>query len=128
MTFLRSKAASFLCVLAVVLASAPPTFATPPQKKIRVLIVDGFSNHDWRQTTQLLRGILERAGEFDVDVSTAPQDTDSPEWATWRPKFSNYDVVIQTCNENANNGLLLNLKKKPDWPEPVKARLRQVRP
>jgi hypothetical protein len=26
--------------------------------KIRVLIVDGFSNHDWRQTTTLIHGIL----------------------------------------------------------------------
>src|SRR5579871_2121586 len=117
---LPMKAAPFLCALAIFLAVALPSFAKPHEGKIRVLIVDGFSNHDWKQTTQLLRGILERAGEFDVDVSTAPQDPDSPEWAAWRPKFSNYDVVIQTCNDNANNGLLLNVKKKPDWPEPVK--------
>ena len=107
-------------MFAVMLAGALPTFAKPPQKKIRVLIIDGFSNHDWQQTTQLLRGILDRAGEFNVDVSTAPQDPDSPEWATWRPKFSRYDVVIQTCNENANNGQLLNLKRKPDWPNAAK--------
>jgi hypothetical protein len=107
-------------MLAVVLAGALPSFAKPGSGKIRVLIVDGFCNHDWQQTTQLLRGILDRAGEFDVTVSTAPQDPDSPEWATWHPKFSRYDVVIQTCNENGNSGLLMNLKKKPDWPDAVK--------
>ena len=106
-------------MFAVFIAGALPGFAKSNHGKIRVLIVDGFSNHDWQQTTQLLRGILDGAGKFEVDVSTAPQDSDSPEWAAWRPKFSNYDVVIQTCNENANNGLLLNLKKKPDWPEAV---------
>ena len=120
MTFLPSKAASILCLFAIALFGALPVSARPVQKKIRVLIVDGFSNHDWQQTTKLLRGILDRAGEFDVTVSTAPPDPDSPEWATWHPKFSSYDVVIQTCNENANNGLLLNFKKKPDWPEAVK--------
>jgi len=120
MTFLPSKVASILCMFAVFTAGALPGFAKSNNGKIRVLIVDGFSNHDWQQTTQLLRGILDGAGKFEVDVSTAPQDSDSPEWAAWRPKFSNYDVVIQTCNENANNGLLLNLKKKPDWPEAVK--------
>ncbi len=120
MTFLPSKVASILCMFAVFTAGALPGFAKSNHGKIRVLIVDGFSNHDWQQTTQLLRGILDGAGKFEVDVSTAPQDSDSPEWAAWRPKFSNYDVVIQTCNENANNGLLLNLKKKPDWPEAVK--------
>src|SRR3954470_17954267 len=107
-----------LAVCALIL-SALHSSAKPTQPRIKVLIVDGFSNHDWRQTTELLRGILNRAGEFDVDVSTTPQDPDSPEWAAWHPKFSSYDVVIQTCNENANNGLLLNLKKKPDWPDPV---------
>jgi hypothetical protein len=109
-----------LSVIALIFALALPAFAKPHQGKIRVLIVDGFSNHDWKQTTELLRGILDSAGEFDVDVSTAPIDPDSTEWAAWHPRFSSYDVVIQTCNDNANNGALLNLKKKPDWPEAVK--------
>lgn len=104
----------------VVFAFALPAVAKPHHGKIRVLIIDGFSNHDWKQTTQLLRGILDRAGEFDVDVSTAPVDPESAEWSAWHPKFSNYDVVIQTCNDNANNGLLLNLKNKPAWPDAVK--------
>jgi len=120
MTFLQSKAASVLCAIAIIVAGALPASARSNHGKIRVLIIDGFSNHDWQQTTQLLRGILDRAGKFKVDVSTVPQDPDSPEWAKWHPDFFKYDVVIQTCNENANNGLLLNLKKKPDWPLEVK--------
>ena len=110
------KTVPILSILAIVLACGFPAAGKPRPEKIRVLIVDGFSNHDWRQTTQLLLGILQRAGEFDVDVSTAPEDPDSPLWRAWRPKFKNYDVVIQTCNDNANNGQLLNLKKKPGWP------------
>jgi type 1 glutamine amidotransferase len=79
--------------------------------KIRVLIVDGFSNHDWRQTTALIRGILAPGGLFEVAVSTAPEQTNDPAWAAWRPKFSDYDVVIQNCND-INHG--------PSWPEAVK--------
>ena len=41
--------------------------------KIRVLIVDGSNNHDWRTTTDSLRATLNAAGIFKVDVSTAPQ-------------------------------------------------------
>jgi len=41
---------------------AQPMAATPSQPRIRVLILDGFSNHDWQQTTALLRGILEASG------------------------------------------------------------------
>jgi Uncharacterized protein conserved in bacteria len=120
MNFQPPKAALLLCAFAAIVLGAMPASAATQQKRISVLIVDGFSNHDWQQTTQLLRSILDRAGEFDVDVSTAPIDPDSAEWAAWRPKFAKYDVVIQTCNENANNGALLNLKRKPDWPDSVK--------
>ena len=109
-----------LCVLIVLLACALPCFGKSNHGKIRVLIVDGFSNHDWRQTTTLLRGILQAAGEFDVAVSTAPVETGSAAWQAWWPRFADYDVVIQTCDENGDNGLLQGVKPKPDWPEPVK--------
>ena len=40
--------------------------------KIRVLIIDGQNNHKWAETTPSLKAILEQAGVFTVDVSTAP--------------------------------------------------------
>lgn len=81
--------------------------AEPP---IRVLIVDGYSNHDWRLTTALIRGILEPTGLFAVSVATAPGTRDAPEWDQWRPAFVDYDVVIQTCND---------LGGGPSWPREV---------
>jgi type 1 glutamine amidotransferase len=48
---------------------------------------------------------------FGVAVSTAPQSTNAEAWASWRPKFSDYDVVIQTCNDISHG---------PKWPELVK--------
>jgi type 1 glutamine amidotransferase len=82
--------------------------------RIKVLIVDGYSNHDWKQTTKLIRGVLEPIGLFDVSVSTAPPTNNAPEWKTWRPNFAAYDVVIQTCND-LNGG--------PMWPEEVRKSL-----
>lgn len=114
------KYRSSLCLIAVLLAGTLSGFGKTPPGKIRVLIVDGFSNHDWQQTTLLLRGILEAAGKFTVQVSTAPQETGSAAWQAWRPHFAEYDVVIQTCNENGDNGLLHGLKQKPEWPDAVK--------
>ena len=38
-------------------------------KPIPVLIVDGFSNHDWQQTTKVTKWILEESGRFKVDIS-----------------------------------------------------------
>jgi Trehalose utilisation len=80
-------------------------------KPVKVLIVDGFSNHNWQYNTALIRGILEPSGLFDVAVSTSPPKKESPGWDEWRPKFSDYDVVIQTCND-INGG--------PTWPESVR--------
>lgn len=41
-------------------------------KPIHVLIIDGYSNHDWKQTTNITKSILEESKLFKVDVSTAP--------------------------------------------------------
>lgn len=82
----------FLFLGIVPLAAAEPG-------KIRVLIVDGCSNHDWRLTTRSIRAILEPTGLFDVAVSTAPPTAASPGWDEWRPKFGDYDVVIQHYND-----------------------------
>ena len=64
--------------------------------KIRVLIVDGQNNHKWKETTPVLKQILEEPEIFSVDVSTAPEKGKGV--ATWLPKFSDYAVVISNYN------------------------------
>ena len=70
---------------------------------IPVLIVDGFSNHDWKQTTLVTKMILEQSGRFQVDVSTIP--TDSLTHTNWLPQFDKYKVVIQNTNNIHNTKL-----------------------
>lgn len=65
-------------------------------KRIAVLIVDGFSNHDWKQTTAVTEWILEKSHLFKVDVSTIPEDSVQRE--SWQPRFDKYAVVIQNTN------------------------------
>lgn len=86
--------------------------AEPESPPIRVLIVDGFGNHDWQRTTQLIRGILGPLKEFRTEVSTVPGRMDDPAFSAWNPDFSRCDVVIQTCNDINNSG--------PPWPEKVR--------
>jgi hypothetical protein len=81
-------------------------------RRIRVLIIDGVSNHDWQMTTRMLRAILEPTGLFDVSVSTSPPTVEAPGWDRWRPDFGACDVVLQTYND-INGG--------PSWPDTVKA-------
>jgi uncharacterized protein len=107
----------FLIVTTALLACLPgrqSLAADAAPRRIKVLIVDGFSNHDWKLTTQLIRGILEPSGLFDVAVSTSPPTAASPGWDQWRPAFGDVDVVIQNCND-INGG--------PSWPRPVQAAL-----
>jgi type 1 glutamine amidotransferase len=102
MTTLRNFLESIPAVLAAsafLAVMAAPTPVGAAERKLRVLIVDGCSNHDWRLTTRSIRAILEPTGLFDVAVSTSPPTKASPGWDEWRPKFRDYDVVIQTYND-----------------------------
>ena len=82
--------------LAALAACAPAE--PPPPATIRALIVDGFSNHDWRKTTAFIDRTLSNSGLFEVEVSTSPGEPGDPAWDDWRPRFSDYDVVVLSCN------------------------------
>ncbi|WP_282135158.1 ThuA domain-containing protein [Seonamhaeicola maritimus] len=87
----------------------------PTSKKIDVLIVDGFSNHDWEQTTFVVKTILEKSELFNVSVSTSPAEPEDKNWKHWKPKFKKFDVVIINCN-NINN-------KEIKWPKKIEKHL-----
>jgi type 1 glutamine amidotransferase len=109
---MQSRLIRMLLVITFALLAKVPLYAQS-DKAIPVLIVDGFSNHDWKQTTKLTRWILEESGLFNVEVSTIPMD--SAERAGWLPEFAKYSVVIQNTN-NIN---------QPDlrWPLPAEKSL-----
>lgn len=83
-------------MLLVLLAFSATHGFAQKRKLIRVLIVDGFSNHDWKQTTKLTKWMLEESGRFEVDVFTVP--VDSLLQLDWKPGFKKYAVVIQNTN------------------------------
>lgn len=98
----------FLLLATVALATAAP-------QKIRVLLVDGQNNHDWQPTTAWLKQFLTTSGRCTVDVSTTPPrevPATDPAWTAWRPKFSDYDVVLS----NFNGG---HQPDAPRWPREV---------
>ena len=69
------------------LMAAGPGLAAP----LRVLILSGANNHDWRATTPVLREILEKTGRFAVDVETNV--------AALKPAaFAPYDVILSNFN------------------------------
>lgn len=93
--------AKFLALLLVLSFSGNLLGQTPVP--IRALIVDGFSNHDWNQTTLAIRSILEQSGRFEVEVSTIPGD--SLLRKNWKLNTTGFDLIIQNTNNIHNTAL-----------------------
>jgi type 1 glutamine amidotransferase len=93
--------------------------AAHAQDKVKVLIVDGQNNHDYKKMTPFMKEQLEKSGLFTVDVATTPPGAprkgreETPEqladrekktadlkeqWAKWRPTFKDYKVVVSNYN------------------------------
>ncbi len=63
---------------------------------LKVLIVDGQNNHDWKATTPVMKKHLEASGLFQVDVATSPPHRH--DMSGFKPKFSDYDAVLTNYN------------------------------
>jgi len=102
----RSLAAVGL--LAALAAFLSPAHAEDKDKKLRVVIIDGQNNHNWRATTPVLKKILEDCGRFTVDVSTSPRKKGEEKTegsvanpVPFPPDLSKYDVLLSNYNGEA---------------------------
>ena len=92
----------------IALLALSSAFAAHAADKLKVLIIDGQNNHKWAITTPVIKASLEASGVFSVDVSTSPPDKKkakpeevtglAAQWEAWRPKFSDYAVVLSNYN------------------------------
>ena len=87
---MRSRRVMVL-VCCCVLVGVVRTQADEPTK-LKLLIVDGQNNHDWKAVTPLLSDSLRQTGRFDVDLVTTPSR--KADWESFAPEFSKYDVVL----------------------------------
>jgi len=89
-----------LAALAVSADEAPP--------KVRVLLLSGQNNHDWRHTTPVLRDMLAATGRFAVTIAERPDQLTAA-------SFADCDVILSNWNDfGAGKGAVT------DWPAPVK--------
>src|SRR5215469_8225558 len=96
----------YLWACAVFLLAAPGWSAPA----LRVLIIDGQNNHDWKSTSPVLKKILEDTGLFQVDVLTSPPK--GGDFSNFQPEFGKYRVVVSNYNDFGNGS---------QWPDAVKA-------
>ncbi len=83
------------------------------QSRMRVMLLDGQNNHNWQSTSPVLKKLLDETALFDTTIVTAP-DVSAPEFASFKPDFSTYRVVVM----NYNNGID---GKSPEWGADLKA-------
>lgn len=76
---------------------AAPAFAADAQGKIRVVLIDGQNNHDWRATTPIMKQALEASGRFSVTVATSPQVPSLPK--PGKPKDENDAAAVAKYKE-----------------------------
>ncbi len=94
----------FSLLLLVFGADAPQATAA---EKLKILIIDGQNNHNWKAMTPYMSRVLEQTGRFTVDVATTPEKSDDEDaWEKFRPQFSKYDAVLSNYNGQP-------------WPKPV---------
>jgi type 1 glutamine amidotransferase len=86
----RLAASLFLLVTLATAAAA----ADPPI--LKVMVLDGQNNHDWKKTTPVMKQALESSGRFTVDVATSPPA--KGDMSTFKPNFAAYDVVVSNYN------------------------------
>ncbi|MGK0220688.1 MAG: type 1 glutamine amidotransferase [Planctomycetota bacterium] len=102
---LRSIASAlFLALFCVACGDAPPPMPPTPPTLVRVLIIDGQNNHNWKLTTEATKATLLASGRFEVTVATSPADRDAAEaWSAWTPDFAAYDVVFSNYNDGGKS-------------------------
>jgi type 1 glutamine amidotransferase len=89
-------------------------FAGSAGAAVRVLIIDGQNNHDWKATTPVLKKILEDSGLFQVDVLTTPPK--GGDFSGFKPEFAKYQVVVSNYNDFGDGG---------KWPDNVRTAFEQ---
>ena len=78
------------------------------EAKIKVMVIGGQNNHDWKKSTPFMAEALNKAGHFEATVYNAPeQGAPRSAWDSWQPKFKDFGCVILDYNGEM-------------WPERVK--------
>jgi len=101
----------FIFFFLIMMAFSDRSYAAPVQhqkKPIRVLILSGSNNHDWKKTTPLLNRIFDEANLFSTQV------TDKPDTLTY-VDLKKFDLVVSNANTWPDNNKRLSSSWEADF-------------
>ena len=89
----------------LLLLSAVPALGADPAK-VRVLLIDGQNNHNWKATSPVMKKYLDEAGRFETTVATSPakpgkggdEAAHKAAMAAFKPDLSKIDVIVSNYN------------------------------
>ena len=91
MQFSLSKIARGLVALCLVFLPLS-SFSAP----LRVLLIDGQNNHDWKSSSPWIKRVLEDSGLFLVDVATTPPQ--GGDMSSFKPDLTPYRAIVSNYN------------------------------
>ena len=94
----------------LLVAAAAGSFSARAAAPIRVMLLDGANNHDWKATSPVIRKALDDTRIFVTTTVTV----DNANLATFAPDWKRYDVVVL----NYNTGITGDA---PLWPPATRA-------
>jgi uncharacterized protein len=95
----------FLSLFGLLVSSCFSAYGGAP--KLKVLIIDGQNNHNWEETTPLIKEILEKSGRFYVELTTTPpklpkkpdikdEDKKDPlKFTEWKKEFKMWEEEVE---------------------------------
>jgi uncharacterized protein len=108
---MRPALALLSSVVAMLAFSEGQALGADAQTKVRVLLLSGQNNHDWKKTTPKIQSLLTATGRFAVDITEHPERLD-------RKSLEPYDVIVSNWN---NFSATQGGRKAAPWPEATAA-------
>ena len=104
---MRRVSASLIFGTTILFVSSAFGTETPHEKPIRVLLLSGQNNHNWRKTTPKIKSILEDSGRFVVEVEERPSRLTLKQLQSFQVILSNWNNFGASPEEDNDWPLVL---------------------
>jgi type 1 glutamine amidotransferase len=99
---MRTPLISFLVCLTLCATGGSTRGAQPSSGPLRVILLSGKNNHNWKETTPKIKAILEDSGRFLVDVMEHPEQLTAETLRPYQVVLSNWNAFSSRSDGNSS--------------------------